>query len=250
VPQIFVEEYRKELSMTGYPFSAITPLLTDTGYAFGIGAIADASVYCESALARPVLSSIEKRGKEITFTVGDATGRFNLLDIPEVLSLYSSAKIFGGILVLNPAKLRFLEGWKDGVHTITNAANFCPRCIELVPPVGVTRIITDDGRILSGDVVISGGYGSTLQLLVSPAGVRYIETNFVGDPTYTATWTEVPLQRVICTDTFGAEIVLTGDEFNTVAIVACNPFEGNLFDDAFRIEGFGNTVRLSLGGVR
>ena len=248
MPHTFVEEYRKEMSMTGYPFTSGTAQLTDTGYVFAVGAIEDASIYCETVSGFSAFSSVEKAGRMITFVVGDAVGSFSLSEIPEVLSLYKKSGVFSGILVLNQTKIRFLESWKDGSHTIVNPLPFCPRCIELVPPVGVSRLITDSGDIVSGDIVISGGHGSTLQLLVSPAGVRYIEVNFVGDPTYVSPWPEVPIQQVVCTDTFGTEIILTGDESKSVAIVASNPFEGNLFDDALRVEGVGSTVKVSLGG--
>jgi len=149
---------------------------------------------------------------------------------------------------LNRSLIKHLGSWKDGTHTFSNPFPFCPRCLELVPPVGVERIITDSGEIMFGDMVISGGYGTTLQLLVSPSGVMHVETNFVGDPTYAAQESAVPIQRVICSDTFGTEIILTGDESKNVSIIASNAYAPGFFDDALRIEGFENTVRVSLGG--
>ena len=248
MPNIFVEEYRKELSLTGYPFSVCSPLFTDTGYVFAIGTIEDASIYCESSADCPVFSVIEKSGQNIKFVVGHASATFDLNAIPEVLIFYAESGVFSGIFVLNSLRVHALESWKDGIHTITNAVPFCPRCLELVPPVGVSRMITDSGEIVSGDVVISGGYGATLQLLVSSAGVQYIAVNFVGNPVYISPWPAVPVQRVICSDTFGTEIALTGDESKNVSIIASTPFEGDIFDDVLRVEGFDNVVRVSLGG--
>ena len=149
---------------------------------------------------------------------------------------------------MNVSRLRFLDSWRDGTHTFTNPQAFCPRCVAFVPPVGVQRLIADTGEVLSGEVVISGGYGTVLELLVSPSGVTYIEVSFVGDPTYTSRGMSIPVQKVVCSDSFGTEITMVGDESKSVSIVASNFFEGNLFDDALRVEGFNDTVRVSLGG--
>ena len=248
MPSAFVEEYRKELSLTGYPFSACVPLLTDTGYSFAIGTIEDASIYYDAQTKVPVFSSIQKVGRMITFTIGDYAATFSLNAMPEVLELYTGTRVFGGILVLNTSRLRILTSWKDGLHTFVSPQSFCPRCIELVPPVGVQRLITDEGDILSGEVVISGGPGAVFELLVSPSGITYIEVHFVGDPTYTSKEAIIPVQKIICSDTFGTEVTLIGDAYKNVSMIASNFFEGNLFDDALRIEGFNNTVNISLGG--
>jgi len=153
------------------------------------------------------------------------------------------------MFVLNLSRVRSLESWKNGTHTIINPPAFCPRCLEFLPPVGVHRLITDSGDILSGDVVISGGYGTTLQLLVSPSGVVYTEVNFVGDPIYTATHSPgLPIQQVVCTDMLDGRIILRGDESQNISIVASNVYEPLDYDDALRIEGYDSTARVSLGG--
>jgi len=248
MPSVFVEDYRKELSLTGYPFTACVPLLTNTGYSLSVGSLADASIYCDTPIRIPVFSSVHKDGRIVSFTVGDYIASFSLNAIPEVLSLYTAAGVFGGILVLNEQRLRVLDSWRDGTHDFSNPQAFCPRCLEIVPLVGVQRLVTDAGDILSGEIVISGGVGSVLQLLVSPAGITYIEVNFVGDPTYSAKPPGLPVQRIVCSDTFGKEVTLVGDAFGCVSIIASNFFEPLDFDDALRIEGFNDTVRISLGG--
>ena len=236
------------MSLTGYPFTSCVPLLTNTGYSFAIGTLADASIYCDAATRIPVFTSVHKSGRDMTFFVGDYSATFDLSVFREVIEFYTPAGVFGGIFVLNQQRLRFLDSWRDGTHTFTNPQAFCPRCLEFVPPVGVQRIVTDAGDILSGEVIISGGYGTVLELLASPAEVTYIEVNFVGDPTYTPRTPAIPIQQIVCSDTFGTEIILTGDESRNVSIVASNFYEGNLFNDALRVEGFDNTVRVSLGG--
>jgi len=245
---VFVEEYRKELRLTGYPFSVCAPLRTDTGYSVAVGTIEDASIYCEKTTKIPIFTAIEKAGRDIVFRIGEYTASFALNAVPEVVPLQTESGIFGGILVLSLARIRSLDSWKDGRHTITQPLPFCPRCIEIVPPVGVQRIITDRGEIMSGEIVISGGYGTTLQLLVSPAGITYIEVNIVGDPAYTGTGAVIPIQEVVCSDATGLQITMRGDESKHVSLIASNTHEGNTFDDALRVEGYGSIVRISLGG--
>jgi hypothetical protein len=256
-PNTFVEDYRKELNRTGYPFAAYMPLQTDTGYSFALTTIEDASIYCETVTKIPAFSAIEKSEKQITFTVGDYQGSFKLDAVPEVLSLYTAAGVFGGIFVLNIPRVQLLAGWKDGRHTFTHSLSFCPRCLEIVPPVGVQRIVPDQGDILSGEVVIAGGYGTTLRLCESAAGVTHIEVHCVGDPTYTVSSSVQPVRHIVCSDPWGTEIVLSGDEAQTVSIVASNAAAlvhdefysvEEVLQDALRIEGFDHTIRVSLGG--
>jgi len=82
MPNVFVEEYRKELSLTGYPFAVCAPLLTDTGYSFSVGTVEDASIYCETTSRIPVFTAIEKADREITFIVGEYRAAFDLSEVP------------------------------------------------------------------------------------------------------------------------------------------------------------------------
>jgi hypothetical protein len=257
MPNFFVEEYRKELSLTGYPFAAYMPLQTETGYSFALGTIEDASIYCETVIKIPVFTMIEKSEKQIAFTVGEYKGFFKLDAIPEVLSLYTETGVFGGIFVLNVQRVLLLAGWKDGTHAFTNPISFCPRCIEIVPPVGVQRIVPDEGEILSGEVVLAGGYGTTLQLHESASGVVHTEVHCVGDPIYTVSPSVKPVRHIICSDTLGTRIVLSGDEAQAVSIIASNAAAlihdeeysaEDVLQDALRLEGYDSTVRVSLGG--
>jgi len=59
---VFVEEYRKEMLKTGYPFSRIDPLVTDTEYELPFGVIVDASVYFESVARIPETDSYRETG--------------------------------------------------------------------------------------------------------------------------------------------------------------------------------------------
>ena len=137
MPNTFVEEYRKEMSLTGYPFAQCRPLLTDTGYSLPIGTIEDASLYCDTPSKIPMFSSIVKDGNQVSFIVGNSVGIFQLKDVPEVVSLYTPIGLFSGIVVLNRSRVKHLGSWKDGTHTFSNPLPFCPRCLEMVSPVGV-----------------------------------------------------------------------------------------------------------------
>ena len=106
---VFVEEYRKELAATGYPFSKFAPIVTDTGYTLPFGTIIDASIYLESAKI-PKLTAIEKDGANVTFFVDDAAAVLDLRHPLEVLELYHPSGIFGGILVCDIQKAAILQG--------------------------------------------------------------------------------------------------------------------------------------------
>ncbi|GHT30396.1 hypothetical protein FACS1894214_0170 [Planctomycetales bacterium] len=249
MPNFFVEEYRKELSLTGYPFALLQPIVMQDGYSLPIGAIADASIYCEVPGKIPGLTSLNKNGSQVEFVVGTYKGILNFGNFDEVVPLFDSAGIFGGILVLDETKIRFISGWKDGEHVVSTQIPFCPRCVEMVPPVGVQRIISDSGTILSGAIVISGGIGTVLQVLAAPAGFHYIEINYMGDPTYSMQEEQlIPIRQVECSDELGTVIIVRGDETNNASLIACNTQESNLFEDALRIIGYDSQIYISLGG--
>jgi hypothetical protein len=250
---VFVEEYRKELSATGYPFTVFRPAVTATGYSLPIGTIADASVYCDTSSDILQLTEITKQDAAITFTVGRYLANTDLTTTNEVVELYDNVGVFGGILVLNLKKLPVLRSWKNGVHTITQPLTFCARCLEVIPVMGVHRFHVDSGQLAAGDVVLSGGRGCLLQLKTSPSGITHVETNYTGDPTYSIRMgdrlNKTPVQRVICKDTFDTEVTLLPDYWNGISVIACNTYQSTLHEDALRLETTGSTITISLGGI-
>jgi hypothetical protein len=253
IEHIFVEEYRKELSLSGYPFSRTAPVTTDTGYTLPFGTIIDASVYFDSPAKLPKLTAIEKNGSQVMFFVGDYAATVDLRNPKEVLELYQEQHLFGGILVCDVKKLAVLQGWREGRHAVSPVPSFCPRCLEFIPVQGVQRLRAETGELFSGEVVLVMGKGGMMRSLTADSGFSYIETNFTGDPTYqirsgTTDYT-VPILSVLCTDAAGNMFPLHPNKFQEIDFVACNTQESNLHDDALRIGAIGSTVSLSLGGL-
>lgn len=247
----FVEEYRKELEATGYPFTRCRPLTTATGSPIPVGAIVDASVYYDDPRKIPVFSAVEKQGHRVTFTVGDYVATFDLRDIPETLELATEQGLFGGILVLNRSKCKTLQAWRDGDHPIKPLPAFCPRCLEFLPALGVQRLRADSGELFSGNVMIVSGKGGVLRSKRAGSGFEYVEVDYVGDPTWLIRHGAIglPVQTVVCVDASGNKVALVPGRKREIEIVACNTASGNLFDDAFRIDTVGSTVQFSLAGL-
>jgi hypothetical protein len=237
---VFVEEFHKELVGTGYPFTQIEPIVTNTGYALAPGWMADASIYCDSLTNLPSLTEITRDGLIVGFTVGSYKGTYqfettttaNKTNHP-IVELYSDLGLFGGILVLDREKIMALEGWKTGSHVPTKKANFCIRCFEVISQQGLLRFRTDSNELISGTVVLVGGNGTILELEDAPSGVRHVRVNFVGDPTLAArdkkggTETfQTPLQYLFCTGvtnpTTGAtnDIIITPNSLGGVYFIA------------------------------
>ena len=252
IEHVFVEEYRKELALTGYPFSRTAPVTTETGYTLPFGTIIDASVYFDAQEKLPKLTVIEKTGSQVTFFVGDYAAMVDLKNPKEVLELYQEPDLFGGILVCDIKKLAVLQGWREGRHAVSPVLSFCPRCLEFIPALGVQRLRAETGELFSGEVVLIMGKGGIMQTLTADSGFSYIETNFTGDPTYqirsgTTDYT-VPVLSVLCTDAAGNTISLYPNKEQEIDFIACNTRESNLHEDALRIGATGSTVSLSLAG--
>lgn len=263
---VFVEEYRKELERTGYPFSGHRPVTTTTGYTLPYGMIADASVYYESPSNLPSLTKIHKTKQEVVFHVGEYTAKLRLKTPTEVLELANANGVFGGILVLDTTKVIFLKSWMDGDHPVTPAASFCPRCLEYIPVNGLQRLRADNGSVFSGDVVIVAGSGGIFQTKTLRPGMTYVDINFSGDPTYqiragnTEYTTPVQAVEIHYIDEYEmvqddpdltedlTPIVLSSGPSGAVGFMPCNTEDTNMSDDALRIGSAGSSVNLTLGG--
>jgi hypothetical protein len=163
---------------------------------------------------------------------------------------------------VNPFRLRQLGGLPNGEYDTLSDARFCVRCLEVIPQVGVTRFVADDGKSVAGNVVIAAGVGGLFRLLTSPTGIVYVEINYVGDPTFPIRpiATDVPLSilQVVSYAVAGVSGssdfahpagFMYPDERGAVSLVPCNVFLSNLEHDSLRINTTGSTVRLSIGGA-
>jgi hypothetical protein len=252
VEHVFVEEYRKELAATGYPFTVDEPLQTDTGNTVPVGVIIDASIYCEKTDTQPVITSIVKNNNLITIKLNlgsEATA--DLLNLDEVVELYNSVDVFYGIFVIDTVKFKGLGGWSNGEHVLTKPHYFCPRCLTVVPPIGVQRLRTDTDKIVSGNVAFAGLKGTILRLLKTQQGHQYVEVNFIGDPAYTVTESDeenrVPLAAILVTDDFDNRVKLIPDQLGGVRLLAMNTEKSNLETDALRFETTDSSIRITLG---
>jgi hypothetical protein len=251
---VFVEEYRKELEQTGYPFVSPLPLTTATGFLFPLGGIANASVYFDSMASIPKLTALEKTKHFVRFIVGDFLGVFDLRSDEEIVSLWTEEKIFGGILVCNPKKLQTLKSWPSGLHSIREPLPFCPAALEFLPPVGVQRFRADTGEVFSGDTAIVSGKGGVLETKKASSN-RFdsVRVHFCGDPTRPLRDGEtdytVPIQEIVCIGSDGQTVTLAPGTRQEISLLACNTQESNLYDDALRISASGSSVTLSLAGL-
>ena len=250
---VFVEQYRKELESTGYPFTKCHPIRTVSGYNIPLGTIIDASVYYDRPNHPPKLTSIEKVGPVITFLIGDYRGKLDLRNPQEIVELATAHGLFGGILVMDTNQILTLRSWQDGSHNLESAQGFCPRCLEYFPAVGVQRLRTDSGELVSGDVVLASGQGGAFRSSVAPAGFSYVEVHYFGDPTYqmrteTSGYT-IPIQFVVCFNAEEESLTLTPGPKQEIQLVACNTKQGNLFEDALMIGSMGSGIIFSLGGL-
>ena len=250
---VFVEEYRKELEATGYPFTQGEPLTTNTGYSIPLGTIVDASVYYDTPGRIPKLTAIEKSGPLVTFHVGDYRAGFDLRNPVEVLELNTPTGLFGGILVCHTDRILVLRSWRDGVHLVQPTPGFCVRCLEYLPVHGVQRFRSDSGELFSGDVVLVSGQGGAMRSQSAPAGFCYVLVDYFGDPTWQIrngmTDYAVPVQSVVCFNAEEEQMTLFPDSRQNIRFVACNTEQSNLYEDALQIGVIGSKIIFSLGGL-
>jgi len=249
---VFVEEYRKELEGTGYPFTRPEPVMTATGYSLPPGMIVDASIYYDTPGSIPKLTAIEKTGSLVTFLVGEYRASLDLRNPVDVLELYTVTGLFGGILVCHRERIPVLRSWRDGIHPVQPLCGFCVRCLEYLPSHGVQRFRSDSGELFSGEVVLVSGQGGAFRSRTAPAGFPYVIVDYFGDPTWQirsgVTDYAVPVQSLVCENANGEQIILFPDSRQDIQFVACNTEHGNLYEDSLRIGVLGSKIIFSLGG--
>jgi len=263
---VFVESYHKELLRTGYPFDRYAPITLSSGVMLPTGSMIDASIYTDSTKSIPRLTAISKDNTRITFHVGDFYGTFVFDGMDDIVELYTDTGLFGGILLINCERIRPLKSWANGDFTVTSDSRFCLRCIEMLPQVGITRFAADDGKFVSGNVIIAAGTGGLFRLL-QDSDVVHIEVNFIGDPVYSITFNESIPQLPLRSITFGIDGNIDGsvdggadsndvsakirpDDNGSIAMLPRNLQLSNLEHDPLQINTVDDTVTLSLAGVK
>jgi len=250
---VFVENYHKELSLTGYPFDRFAPIVLSSGNVIPMGCIIDASIYVSKTDSAPRLTAVSKNMSSITFYAGDFYGTLNFKENEDIVELYDDRGIFGGILLIDIERKKLLLSLLNGRFTVTSDTRFCLRCIEVLPPVGVTRFTADDGNVVSGNVIIAAGTGGLFRLL-SVNDVPYVETNYIGSPVYSYLSEEgympkIPLRYITyAVEGSGVSGKIYPDEYGNIAMVPNNP-QSDILQDPLRINTADASIKLSLAGA-
>ena len=249
---VFVEEYRKELSESGYPFVAWTAG-TDTGFALPPGFLVDASVYYERADAIPKLTSLERtEHNTLRLMFGVYTAEINLRTPEELVELSDSGGVFGGIILPHPEHIRIFQGWPIGRHTLERPMSLVPRATVYIPVAGVHRFKTDTGESFYGDVAMIAEPGSQFVVTEGENGRPYVVVHFTGDPTYGVRTGVVAepktIQVIVCINAEGQDTELVPDEKQGIRLISCNTNESNLYEEALHIHASGSSVLFSMAG--
>lgn len=201
-------EWRGELENTKYPFVDAATLESDSGGLLSELLLIDATLYPINATLPLRLSQIDVTPNKITVYVADATdnvvlsGYFATNSIPDSIKLVDSYGRNGGLLVSEAIRWATLTGLTRGSHTFAQeATEFVLSVCAPMPEGGVTGILTDDGDLLTGDVVLLADGGIVFThteetvAAVNPYGsattFQQLRIDVVGDPLF---------RRRLCTD--------------------------------------------------
>lgn len=201
-------EWRGELENTKYPFVDSATLQSEGGGLLSELLLIDATLYPINATLPLRLSRIDVSPNKITIFVADATdnvvlsGYFAPNSIPDSVKLVDAYGRNGGLLVSESIRWATLTGLTRGSHTFSQeATEFVASVCAPMPEGGVTGILTDDGDLLTGDVVLlaDAGVVFTHSEVVVPAlnphvtatTFQQLRIDVVGDPLF---------RRRLCTD--------------------------------------------------
>lgn len=261
---IWYPEYRDELLGTLYPFTDDSTLVSQDGFTLDSKLFLDAAIYPLVQVSRLSVTAltVSLDGTVVLQIGGGGTAFvleavFNVLDLPEVISLVDSSGLPGGVLVPNPSGLVTLQAWPAGTHKFQpGAADFVATVCHAVPPQLVTGISVG-GRVFNGDVWIYGYNG----IVVTAAGLtnladylpaNAIVINAVGNPypkriqCTTETYTPaVPINELVFIGADRRRVTVPPDHHGNISfIVGSNVAE----DTAMRITPGENTVTFEVVG--
>jgi hypothetical protein len=242
----FVEEYRKELSATGYPFLKLAPIMMSSGFSLPIGSFCDASLYADSISAIPRFQSLTKNNNKLVFKVGEYSGECFLNEFDETVELYSDSGLFGGILVLNEEKIKVVSSWTDTEHTVSPLVHFCPRCLVNSYVEGVNRIRVED-RFVYGKVRLKADEGAIFEHFADVNGIQFVRLHYVGEPAYSALKNgyNPPVLKLNFVDSYENTFVITPNS-DGYYLAAVNGDLANVNDDILSISGNEDTITIEL----
>ena len=251
--RIRAESFRAQYGSSRYPFADTASLLTTDGSReFPAAAITDASLYPPSADGRVIyMSSVVVSDGTVTLHFSDGTGRtvaaaeFRPADVGDVVAVYDSYGRPAGVLVNGNGSMAELSAWPEATYLFKkDAAAMAPRCVIPTPETGVRGILTDDGELLTGDVLIVGDNGVVARTGNVTGSIRI---DVVGDPLFRRKLCR-PIQlfetpRFLRTingcegDAYGNFTITAGDNIAAQTVVRIYAKDGSLV-----IEAVGNTL--------
>lgn len=171
MPEVINIEYRNQNSLRRYPFEDEATMLDTTGVALPIDFLVDAFMYPIDLKGRVYISSIDLGAGRIHFT---DTGTRKECGFADFTNASTTAEIYDnetfmrqiGLLVFGDGIAGVFQGYGVRTFTVSGTA-FCPTTYIPMTQIGVRAIILPDGTIMTGDVVIEGQNGITVETYTS-----------------------------------------------------------------------------------
>lgn len=177
--------WRDNAQQVRYPFIDSATLVGTGGRALPQDLLIDASVAPLGGEARLYLNRVTVTGPSMTFAVaGPVVGELAsaTVDLNTTVERLALIDVFGrpaGVLVVDLSLLpTALAALGEGTTTFeVEASEFCASVAVPMPSLGVLGVVTDDGGLLTGDVVLVGEDGVVLS--VEDGALR---VDVLGDP--------------------------------------------------------------------
>lgn len=185
--RILFPEFINQFEPTKYPFVDDATLTSTEGQAIDKDLFLDASLYPIGATGYIYISEILVQPRNVRITIADqtrvarATGNFDPLFAPSIVTFQDSNDRPAGILLSDTLKLSRFTAWRLASHTFNAVATtFVPSCVIPTPEVGVRGIVTERGDVFTGDFVIVGDNG----VVVREESSGCIRIDIVGNPLF------------------------------------------------------------------
>jgi len=187
--QTLFPSFREEYEMTKYPFMDDASLVsTTTKQTIERDIFLDASLYPIGVTSGPLyISNVNVKPRNVEIVIADrsrqprAIASFDPLQAADVLDVVDLFGRPAGVLVSDTMRLSRFTAWATGDHQFApTATQFAPSCCIPTPESGVRGMMTEDGALFTGDLVIIGENG----VVVRKESNDVIRIDVVGDPLF------------------------------------------------------------------